>query len=156
MAGVAFFSYIMGEFIEIIQRYNAKISMPDKSEHLALWKLGLQRFTSGTPLSKSVADQIDTDFSYYWTFDRTVCFPEDNEDFSLLPISVKQEIMVEYLFWDIITTNQFFSNKTVRIDQEYLYEVCRGLQPRRFDAEDEHDKKIYLEDMEVHELYIIM
>lgn len=41
MAGVAFFSYIMGEFIEIIQRYNAKISMPDKSEDLALWKLGL-------------------------------------------------------------------------------------------------------------------
>ena len=74
----------------------------------------------------------------------------------MLPLSVKQEIMVEYLFWDIITTNQFFSNKTVRIDQEYLYEVCRGLQPRRFDSEDDHDKKIYLEDMEVHELYIIM
>lgn len=56
MAGVAFFSYIMGEFFVILQNYNVKVSLPDRSMDLCMWLVELQRFNQGTPLQKSVED----------------------------------------------------------------------------------------------------
>ena len=44
MAGVAFFSFIMGEFFSIIERYNVKIKVPDKNKDLQMWLVSLQRF----------------------------------------------------------------------------------------------------------------
>ena len=44
MAGVAFFSYIMGEFFVILHNYNVKISLPDRSNALNMWLVELQRF----------------------------------------------------------------------------------------------------------------
>ena len=38
LGGVAFFSYIMGNFIEIITNYDAKMGTLDKSDELNTWK----------------------------------------------------------------------------------------------------------------------
>ena len=46
LGGVAFFSYIMGNFIEIISNYEKKMGVVDKSGDLHNWLLLLTRFTN--------------------------------------------------------------------------------------------------------------
>ena len=46
LGGVAFFSYIMGNFIEIISNYEKKMGVVDKSGELHMWLVLLTRFTN--------------------------------------------------------------------------------------------------------------
>ena len=48
MGGVAFFSYIMGNFLEIVSNYDAKMGSLDRSDELNYWIVSLERFTQGT------------------------------------------------------------------------------------------------------------
>ena len=41
LCGVAFFSFIMGNFIENLKNYDAKMGTPDKSEELQAWLISL-------------------------------------------------------------------------------------------------------------------
>ena len=50
LGGVAFFSYIMGNFIEIISNYEKKLGIVDKSGDLHNWLIQLTRFTNNSPL----------------------------------------------------------------------------------------------------------
>jgi len=67
LGGVAFFSYIMGNFIEIISNYEKKMGAVDKSGDLHNWLVLLTRFTN---LPKSLEQQIENNFSYFWAHDR--------------------------------------------------------------------------------------
>jgi len=46
LGGVAFFSYIMGNFIEILTNYEKKMGVSDKSGDLTEWMQKLTRFTN--------------------------------------------------------------------------------------------------------------
>jgi potassium voltage-gated channel Eag-related subfamily H protein 8 len=59
LGGVAFFSYIMGNFIEIITNYEKKMGVVDKSADLHNWQVLLTRFTNNQPLPKSLSYQIE-------------------------------------------------------------------------------------------------
>jgi potassium voltage-gated channel Eag-related subfamily H protein 8 len=56
LCGVAFFSYIMGSFIEIISNYQNKVGVVDKSGELRNWMTLLTRFTGNKPLTKSLSN----------------------------------------------------------------------------------------------------
>ena len=66
LGGVAFFSYIMGNFIEIITNYEKKMGNVDLSGDLHNWLILLTRFTNNINLSKSLTDDIEDHFTYYW------------------------------------------------------------------------------------------
>lgn len=70
LCGVAFFSFIMGSFIEIIQNYEKKMGVVDKSSDLHNWMTLITRFTNNKPLPKSLATQIENHFTYFWANDR--------------------------------------------------------------------------------------
>lgn len=55
LGGVAFFSYIMGNFIEILSNYEAKMGTLDKSDDLNEWIISLERFTNKTKTNLSVS-----------------------------------------------------------------------------------------------------
>lgn len=46
LCGVAFFSYIMGNFIEILQNYQLKMGNEDKTAMLHDWLLHLTRYSN--------------------------------------------------------------------------------------------------------------
>lgn len=52
LCGVAFFSYIMGSFLEIIANYKRKTGVMDRTEDLNHWLIGLTRYINNKPLSK--------------------------------------------------------------------------------------------------------
>lgn len=64
LGGVAFFSYIMGNFIDIITSYEKKMGVVDKSGDLHNWLILLTRFTNNQPLPKALTTQIESNFSY--------------------------------------------------------------------------------------------
>jgi len=45
LGGVAFFSYIMSTFLDIISSYDAKMGSLDRSDELNEWIVSLERFT---------------------------------------------------------------------------------------------------------------
>jgi potassium voltage-gated channel Eag-related subfamily H protein 8 len=54
LCGVAFFSFIMGSFIEIISNYDKKMGTVDKGTELHNWMTLLSRFTNNKPLPKKL------------------------------------------------------------------------------------------------------
>ena len=45
MGGVAFFSYIMGNFVDIVSNYSSKMGSLDRTDELNEWIVSLERFT---------------------------------------------------------------------------------------------------------------
>ena len=54
LCGVAFFSFIMGSFIEIISNYEKKMGIIDKGTDLHNWLTMLTKFTGNKPLPKAL------------------------------------------------------------------------------------------------------
>lgn len=78
LGGVAFFSYIMGNFIEIISNYEKKMGVVDKSGDLHNWFILLRGFTNNQPLPKLLTAQIESNFSYQWSEDRLQSLNSDD------------------------------------------------------------------------------
>lgn len=152
LGGVAFFSYIMGNFIEIISNYQEKMGTVDKSQDLHSWISLLTRFTNNKTLSTSLISEIENSFAFYWSQDRLKCLASEESFLDQLPSRLKNQIMTVYLFSDIFEKfKRFFNVDTVR-ESKFLFEVTFGFMPRKFEPTEE-DKIIYDEEEDVTELY---
>lgn len=69
LGGVAFFSYIMGSFIEIISTFNQNLGNEEQTFDLHNWMTLLTRFRD-QPLPNSLYRQINQHFKYYWLNNR--------------------------------------------------------------------------------------
>lgn len=86
LAGVAFFSYIMGHFIEIISNYDKKMGVIDKSGELYEWMYDLERFNTYV---KQHTTQIEGHFTYFWQNDRLGFYNESDDYLPGLPHKLK-------------------------------------------------------------------
>ncbi len=154
LMGVAFFSYIMGSFIEIISNYDKMLGPQDQSGELHNWMSLLTRFTNNRPLPKNLIAQIDNHFQHFWAHNRLSCISKNNEYLNALPRSIKRSIMVDYLFDDVFYKFRFFFNSVKYIQHKFLYDIAFGFKPRRFDSNDD-EKVIYDEEDDVSEMYLI-
>lgn len=82
MGGVAFFSFIMGNFMEIITNYQKKVGVEDKTKELMVWITELEKFTygikaAGMPLRLSLMNSIIQNMNYYWSNDRLSWMRDD-------------------------------------------------------------------------------
>lgn len=90
LGGVAFFSYIMGNFIEIISNYEKKMGIVDKSGDLHNWMILLTRFTNNPGLKKTISQQIEQNFTYHWAHDRLQSLQTDSVNFiENLPVKLQ-------------------------------------------------------------------
>jgi len=153
LTGIVFFSHIMGQFIEIIQNYASRMGNEDRGSELNTWMNLLNRF-SNKPLPTYLVNQIDKHYSYQWNYDRLSSIKKDNEYLNQCPRQVKNFIMKNYLFDDIIYNHRFFFNTQENKNSKFLYDVCFGLQPAKFDTS-ENDKLILDEEDEVTNMYFI-
>ena len=65
LLGVAFFSFIMGSFIEIISTFNQNLGNEEQTFDLHNWMTLLTRFRD-KPLPNSLYRQINQHFKYFW------------------------------------------------------------------------------------------
>jgi hypothetical protein len=68
--GVTVFSFIMGNFIEILMSFKIVTAENEDSENLTKWFGLLARFNKGRPLPKEMTRKIENYFDYYWAMDR--------------------------------------------------------------------------------------
>ena len=94
----------------------------------------LTRFTGNKPLPKSLINQIDSHFAYYWENNRLAFLSKDHDFLNALPRSIKRMIMIHYLFDDIFYKFKHFFNSQKYKDSKFLYDIAFGFKPRKFDA----------------------
>jgi len=153
LCGVAFFSYIMGNFIEIISNIHSKMGAVDRSAELDRWITSLSRFTNYQPLPKSLHLRIEKDFNYAWLNDSIQCFVFEADLIKMLPVKIKQQLITSYLFSDQFYNSyrRFFDCDT-KGKYEMLQDLSFGMVPRHFDHE---ERILYDEDQEVSEMYFV-
>jgi len=64
--GVGVFSFIMGNFIEILMSFKSVTSDNEEAEDLTKWLGLLARFNKGRPLPKELTKKLENYFDYYW------------------------------------------------------------------------------------------
>jgi len=69
LIGVAVFSLVMGEFIDILLNYK-KLGQVGEGKDLSKWIALLSRFNNGNPINKNLISKIEDFFEYYWTNNR--------------------------------------------------------------------------------------
>jgi len=84
VGGVGFFSYIMGNFIEILTSYEKKMGVENKEPDLYSWMAIIDRFTS-SPIQKNLGLEILDNFHYYWSNDRLSCLNTEDYFMTFLP-----------------------------------------------------------------------
>lgn len=159
LLGIVFFSQIMGSFIEIIQNYDQRMGGDnDRGSGLNNWMNLLSRFTD-KPLPKNLISQIDRHFSFYWANNRLGSITKKDQYLNQCPRALKRHIIQNYLFDDIIYRFRGFFNtqeiKKSNADTEFLYDICFGMHPAKFDSTDD-DKLILDEEDEVTDMYFIL
>ena len=120
-----------------------------------MWMTSLQRYTANTPLSKSLTENIEKNLSYFWQFDRTNVFANTMYSLDNIPDQIKQDIMTNFVFFDMLKSFSRFFSGIMKEDQVFLYDITIALMPRRFDALDPLDRVILEEEQEVSEMYFV-
>lgn len=69
MIGVAIFSLVMAQFIEILMNYKSLWKVGEAKD-LSKWIALLSRFNNGNPLNKELISKIEDFFDYYWSYNR--------------------------------------------------------------------------------------
>jgi hypothetical protein len=78
MFGISIFSYIMGNFIEILMGYKSLENTGDSKE-LSKWIALLTKFNEAHPLSKDLITQIEDFFQYYWYNNPLLAFKSESD-----------------------------------------------------------------------------
>jgi hypothetical protein len=68
--GIAIFSIIMGNFIEMLMEFKVVTAENEDNTNLSKWFGLLARFNKGRPLTRELSQKIENYFDYYWAQDR--------------------------------------------------------------------------------------
>ena len=109
LIGVAVFSLVMGEFIEILMNYKNRFVIGAPRD-LSKWIALLSRFNNGNPIDKDLISKIEDFFEYSWQYNRlnAVKTETDLRFMDELPLSVQSQIITEYLFSDFLAKYEFY------------------------------------------------
>eukprot|EP00350_Pseudokeronopsis_sp_OXSARD2_P000866 CAMPEP_0170548802 /NCGR_PEP_ID=MMETSP0211-20121228/6991_1 /TAXON_ID=311385 /ORGANISM="Pseudokeronopsis sp., Strain OXSARD2" /LENGTH=267 /DNA_ID=CAMNT_0010854443 /DNA_START=853 /DNA_END=1653 /DNA_ORIENTATION=- len=158
--GVTFFSIMMNGFIEIIM--SLKGESGDKNEKaLDKWFLLIRRFKRRFfthDISKTLHDDIEEHFKYFWLNHRSATLVEQKEYFDSLPRDIRTTLMTDYLYNDIFTKQKIFKSFLSlgqRMDSSFLYDLSFGFLPRQF-LNTERDRYIYEQNQDVNEMYFLI
>ena len=104
LIGVACFSYIMGQFIEILMNFQQVTADNEDSENLSKWLGLLAHFNKNRPLSKDMTKRFEQYFEYYWQHDKNYAIQSDDDKRFMkeLPKHIRRDIYKEFLFKDFI------------------------------------------------------
>ena len=102
--GVAIFSYIMGNFIEILEKIQQLNAELDEGDKLTRFFGLLQRFNGNKSINLDLREKIEIFFDYKWNNDRNMAIDEDSEKALLdqLPPEVSDKLISGFLFQNFL------------------------------------------------------
>lgn len=92
--GVTVFSFIMGNFIEMLMNFKIVTAENEDHANLSKWFGLLARFNKGRPLPREMSNKIEAYFDYFWADDRNYAIKsEDDKRFMAeLPKNIKVNV----------------------------------------------------------------
>jgi hypothetical protein len=147
ITGVAMFSFIMGNFIEIVKTYKIVTAENDDSEELNKWLGMIARFNNGTPLPKDHLHGIENYFEYFWSKDKNYAMKTEMgvRFMSELPKNIRQKIYKDFLFKDFLYQFKHYFKFPKEFDNPndmmtfqdtkyagFMMVVLKALEPRKF------------------------
>ena len=104
LIGVAVFSYVMGNFIEIIEKFKDFHKELEDGDQLSRFFGTLTSFNGMKPVDVEIKQEVETYFEYRWCRDKLMAFEaeEDTNMFDQLPDEVKLNIYSDFLFVDFL------------------------------------------------------
>lgn len=96
--GVAVFSFIMGNFIEMLMEFKIVTSENEDNANLSKWFGLLARFNKGRPLPKEMLFKIEEYFNYYWANDKNYAMHKESDRrfLSELPKQIRIDVRLAY------------------------------------------------------------
>lgn len=96
--GVAVFSFIMGNFIEMLMEFKIVTAENEDNANLTKWFGLLARFNKGRPVPKEMQFKIEEYFNYYWQSDKNYAMNNeaDKRFLSELPKKIRVDVMLFY------------------------------------------------------------
>lgn len=168
MFGVAIFSYIMGQFIQVVESFAAYNQVCEEGDELARFFGVLQHFNNYDEFDLNLKREIERYFDYRWDQDKyQVINPTQNMNFlEQCPQTVQDDLLCKFLFQEFLQAyNSSFDfpkecgkfEKHARFtwgDQNYrslMFEVLQNLEPIKyekhtilFDELDEFHSVVYI------------
>lgn len=151
IVGIAFFSYIMGNFNDVLINYDRKMGVVDHGSDLQVWLTSLSKFTSQKPLPRSLVKKIDQHFRFYWKNDRLCSVDSDDPYLKLMPKQLRFEL-VTYLFDDVYQTFRAFFQRKEFFDSFFFYDIGFFQLPRKVEA----GEIMLNQGDEINQIYFIM
>jgi CRP-like cAMP-binding protein len=151
IVGIAFFSYIMSNFNDVLINYDKKMGIVDQGSDLQVWLTSLSKFTSQKPLPRSLVKKIDQHFRFYWKNDRLSSITKEDTFLKLLPKDIRYDLIM-YLFDEVFQMFRGFFLKKEFENSQFFYDVAFYLLPRKAEA----GEKILEQGDDVNEIYFIL
>lgn len=98
--GVGMFSFILGNFIDMLMSFRVMTSDNEEQEKLTKWIGLLARFNKGRALPKTLVKKIENYFEYYWSKDKNYALKTEDDKKLLkeLPKDIRANIYKDFLF----------------------------------------------------------
>jgi len=92
LIGVALFSFIMGNFIEILLSYKSITQDNNEADDLTQWLSTIAKFSKAKRLKKEMVAKLENYFLYFWQHDKNFATknPEDLRFMSELPKPIRR------------------------------------------------------------------
>jgi len=146
--GVTFFSYIMGNFNDVVNSYDAKMGNSDEEGEVQTWLDTISYLNPYVPIPADLAAEILKYYHFFWANDRLGVLTSEDKFLNSLPQNLYDDVL-NYLFADIFYNCRFFFLKEY---PEFRKKLAFKFLPRLYDAND----LLIEEGTRVHELIFLI
>ena len=112
LIGVSVFSYLMGNFLDILGTYNDLHANFDDGDTLAKFFGVLKHYNGGQPINHSLKLRMESHFDHIWNNDKNLALisPEDEALLNQLPVEIQNRLYTDFLFVDFLNvfTRSYF------------------------------------------------
>lgn len=92
IVGIAFFSYIMGNFNDVLTNYDKKMGIIDRRNDLQEWMTSLDKFNPQVPIPRSLLRRINDHFNFFWKHDRLSSLTPDDKYLQTMPVPLRIQV----------------------------------------------------------------
>lgn len=93
IVGIAFFSYIMGNFNDVLINYDKKMGIIDRRNDLQQWMTSLNKFNPSVPIPRSLLTKINNHFNFFWKHDRLSSLTPDDKYLQTMPVPLRIQVI---------------------------------------------------------------
>ena len=106
LLGVSIFSYILGNFVEILGTLQELNKDLDEGDELTKFFQVLKRFNGNKSVNRKFTDKVQAFFEYKWSYDKNLAIDSEEEMKILgqLPDEVQDKLLTNYLYSTFLNT----------------------------------------------------